>query len=99
LLFSQQGEYVNFVAQTNFYDLRATQFFDSKCERVWRLERTMTRVMTRDLEQLIGEVIPRYKGVRWRPDRKHPWVAKIKVPKNHKRKMWLGNYDTPEEAA
>jgi hypothetical protein len=24
LLFSQQGEYVNFVAQTNFYDLRAT---------------------------------------------------------------------------
>ena len=99
LFFSKQGEHVIFVAQTNFYDLRATQFSKSKCGRVWRLERTMTRVMTRELEQLIGGVIPRYKGVRWRPERKHPWVAEIKVPKKPKRKMWLGNYDTPEEAA
>jgi len=59
----------------------------------------MTRVMTRELEQLIGGVIPRYKGVRWRPERKHPWVAEIKVSGKAKTKMWLGNYDTPEEAA
>jgi hypothetical protein len=99
LLVSQQGEHVNFVAQTNFYDLRATQFSRSKCGRVWRLERTMTQVMTRELEQLVGGVIPRYKGVRWRPNCKHPWVAEIKVPKKPKRKMWIGNYDTAEEAA
>jgi hypothetical protein len=98
-LFFQQGEDVSFYVQTDFYDLRATQFSKSKCGRVWRLERTMTRVMTRELEQLIGGVIPRYKGVRWRPERKHPWIAEIKVSRKAKTKMWLGNYDTPEEAA
>jgi hypothetical protein len=95
----QQGEHISFYLQTDFYDLRATQFSKSKCGRVWRLERTMTRVMTRELEQLIGGVIPRYKGVRWRPERKHPWIAEIKVSRHAKTKMWLGNYDTPEEAA
>ena len=99
LVFSQKGEHVNFVAQTNCYDLRTTHFLVPKCGRVWRLERTMTRVMTRELEQLIGGVITHYKGVRWRPERKHPWVAEIKVSRKTKRKMWLGNYDTPEEAA
>jgi hypothetical protein len=96
----QQGEHISFYLQTDFYDLRATQFSESKCGRVWRLERTMIRVRTRELEQLIGGVIPRFKGVRWRPERKHPWVAEIKVSqKTTKKKMWLGNYDTPEEAA
>jgi hypothetical protein len=60
----------------------------------------MTRTMTRELEQLIGGVIPRYKGVRWRPKRKHPWVAEIKISeKKTKKKMWIGNFATPEEAA
>ena len=98
-LILQQGEHISFYLQTDFYDLRATQFSKSKCGRVWRLERTMTRVMTRELEHLIGGVIPRYKGVRWRPERKHPWIAEIKVSRKAKTKMWLGNYDTPEEAA
>ena len=60
----------------------------------------MTQTMTRELEQLIGAVIPRYKGVRWRPERKHPWVAEIKISvKKTKKKMWIGNFDTAEEAA
>ena len=60
----------------------------------------MTRKMTRELEELIGGVIPRYKDVRWRPERKHPWVAEIKIfEKKTKKKMWIGNFDTPEEAA
>ena len=98
-LILQQGEHISFYIETDYYDIRATQFSKSKCGRVWRLERTMTRVMTRELEQLIGGVIPRYRGVRWRPERKHPWVAEIKVSRNAKKRMWLGNYDTPEEAA
>jgi hypothetical protein len=98
-LILQQGEHISFYLQTDVYDVRATQFSKSKCGRVWRLERTMTRVMTRELEQLIGGVIPRYKGVRWRPERKHPWVVEIKISRKAKTKMWLGNYDTPEEAA
>ena len=60
----------------------------------------MTRTLTRELEQLIGRVIPRYKGVRWRPECKHPWVAEIKISeKKTKKKMWIGNFATPEEAA
>jgi hypothetical protein len=99
-LILQQGEHISFYLQTDVYDVRATQFSKSKCGRVWRLERTMTRVMTRELEQLIGGVIPRYKGIRWRPERKHPWVAEIKVSqKTTKKKLWIGDFDTPEEAA
>jgi hypothetical protein len=45
-LILQQGEHISFYLQTDFYDLRAIQFSKSKCGRVWRLERTMTRVMT-----------------------------------------------------
>jgi hypothetical protein len=60
----------------------------------------MTRTLTRELEQLIGGVIPRYKGVRWRPERKHPWVVEIKISEEKsKKKMWIGNFATPEEAA
>jgi hypothetical protein len=98
-LILQQGEHISFYVQIDFYDLRATQFSKSKWGRVWRLERTMTRVMTRELEHLIGGVIPRYKGVRWRPERRHPWVVESKIPRKAKTKMWLGNYDTPEEVA
>jgi hypothetical protein len=99
-LFHGQGQHIIFFFKTDYYDLRATHFFVPKCGRVWRLERTMIRTMTRELEQLVGGVIPHYKGVRWRPERKHPWVAEIKISKRKtKRKMWIGNYDTPEEAA
>ena len=99
-LIPQQGEHISFYLQTDYYDVRATLFSKVKCGRVWRLERTMTREMTRELEQLIGGVIPRYKGVRWRPDRKHPWVAEIKISERKtKKKMWICNFDTPEEAA
>ena len=98
-LILQEGEDICFYLQTDYYDIRATQFSKVKCGRVWRLERTMTRVMIRELEHLIGGVIPRYKGVRWRPERKHPWVAEIKVSSKAKTRIWLGNYDTPEEAA
>jgi len=99
-LFHEQGEHIIFFFKTDYYDLRATHFFVPKCGRVWRLERTMIRTMTRELEQLIGGVIPHYKGVCWRPERKHPWVAEIKISKRKtKGKMWIGNYDTPEEAA
>ena len=100
LLFSEQGEPTQFSIVVECYDLRATQFFVPKCGKAWRSERTMTRTMTRELEQLIGAVIPRYKGVRWRPERKHPWVAEINIfEKNTSKKMWIGNFDTPEEAA
>jgi hypothetical protein len=75
-------------------------FLVPNCGRVWGLERTMTRTLTRELEQLIGGVIPRYKGVRWRPERKHPWVAEINIFENKtKKKMWIGNFATPKEAA
>ena len=94
-----QREHISFYLQADYYDIRATLFSKVKCGRVWRLERTMTRVMIRELEHLIGGVIPRYKGVRWRPERKHPWVAEIKVSRKAKTRMWLGNYETPEEAA
>ena len=95
-----QEKHIQFSIVVECYDLRATRFFVPKCGRAWRLERTMTRLITRELEQLIGGVIPRYKGVRWRPERKHPWVAEIKISeKKTKKKMWIGNYDTPEEAA
>ena len=100
LLFREQGEPTQFSIVVECYDLHATQFFVPKCGRAWRSERTMTRTMTRELEQLIGGVIPRYKGVRWRPERKHPWVAEIKISeKKTNKKMWIGNFDTPEEAA
>jgi hypothetical protein len=100
LLFCEQGDPRQFSIAVECYDLRATQFLVLKCGRVWRLERTMTRTLTRELEQLIGGVIPRYKGVRWRPERKHPRVAEIKISeKKTKKKMWIGNFATPEEAA
>ena len=95
----EKGDCIRFYSQTDYYDIRATQFSKSKCGRVWRLERTMTRVMSRELEQLIGGVIPHYKGVRWRPERKHPWVAEIKIFEKKTKKMWIGNFDSPEEAA
>jgi hypothetical protein len=38
----------------------------------------MTRTLTRELEKLIGGGIPRYKGVRWRPKRKHLCVEQGK---------------------
>ena len=57
----------------------------------------MARVMIRKLEHLIGGIIPRYKGVHWRLEREHPWVARIKESRKAKTRMWLENYDTREE--
>jgi hypothetical protein len=100
LLFREQGDHRQFSIVVECYDVRPTQFLVPNCGRVWGLERTMTRTLTRELEQLIGGVIPRYKGVRWRPKRKHPWVAEIKISENKtKKKMWIGNFATPKEAA
>jgi hypothetical protein len=59
----------------------------------------MTRTLTGGLEQLIGGVIPRYKGVRWCPECKHPWVVEIKIIEKKTKNMWIGNFATPEEAA
>jgi hypothetical protein len=58
----------------------------------------MTRKLAQELEQLRGAATKQYTGVRWRPERKHPWIAEIKLP-NKRKKMWIGNFDTPEEAA
>ena len=85
------------LVQCDLYDLRSTEFFKSRNGKTWMSERTMTRKMARELEHLIEGANRHYKGVRWRPERKHPWVAEIKLPK--KKKMWIGNFDTPEEAA
>jgi len=99
-LLREHRDHIQFSIVVECYALCATLFFVPKCGRVWRMERTMTRTMTRELEQLIGGVIPRYKGVRWRPERKHPWVAEITISeKKTKKKMWIGNFATPEEAA
>lgn len=85
------------IVQWEIYDLRSTQFSQQKQPRSWVIERTITRRVARKLEQSTGNSTARYKGVRWRPERKHPWVAEMKLPK--RKKMWIGNFDTPEEAA
>ena len=86
------------IVRWELYDLRSTQFWQQKPTRSWVVERTMTRRMAKKLEQSTGtSTAPRHKGVRWRPERKHPWVAELKLPK--RKKMWIGNFDTPEEAA
>lgn len=84
--------------QCDLYDRSSNQFLKQKCARVWISERTMTRKLAQELEQLRGEATRQYTGVRWRPERKHPWIAEIKLP-NKRKKMWIGNFDTPEEAA
>lgn len=58
----------------------------------------MSRKLAQELEQLRGTATKQYTGVRWRPERKHPWIAEIKLP-NKRKKMWIGNFDTAEEAA
>jgi hypothetical protein len=83
--------------QCNFYDLRSTQLSRPNGGRVWRSERTMARRMTHQLQRLEGQATVKYKGVRWRPERKHPWVAEITLSKM--KRIWIGNYDTQKEAA
>lgn len=83
--------------QIDLYDLRPSQFGDATCRRAWVSERTMTRMMSRELEQMIGGRKAKYKGVRWRPERKHPWIAELRLPQ--KKKIWIGSFNTPEEAA
>ena len=84
--------------QCDLYDRSSNPFLKQKCARVWISERTMTRKLAQELEQLQGAATKQYTGVRWRPERKHPWIAEIKLP-NKRKKMWIGNFDTPEEAA
>ena len=83
--------------QSDLYDIRTTQFVKQNRRRAWAFERTITRKMEQDLAQRVRGPLKRYKGVRWRPERKHPWVAEIKL--SEKRKLWIGDFDTPEEAA
>ena len=88
---------MHMLMQCDFYDLRPTQLFKPNGGRVWRSERTMARRMTQQLQLLEGQATVKYKGVRWRPERKHPWVAEITISKM--KRMWIGNYDTQKEAA
>lgn len=88
---------VQLVVQLELYDLRATKFSLKNDKKAWAIERTLTRKMVRDQQLRAGIHEKRYKGVRWRPERKHPWVAELKLPKA--KKMWIGNFDTPQEAA
>jgi hypothetical protein len=83
--------------QSNVFDLQGTRFLTQDCPRQWVIQRTVTRQMAQELEQQLCGPIRRYKGVRWRPERKHPWVAEIKLSKQ--KKAWIGNFDTQEEAA
>lgn len=85
------------LVQCDFYDLHSIQFLKPQHHRAWVLERTMIRKMARELDQLVGGPKVHYKGVRWRPERKHPWVAEIKLPR--RKKIWIGNFGTREEAA
>ena len=88
---------MHLLMQCDFYDLRPTQLSKPNGGRVWRTERTMARRMTQQLQRLEGQATVKYKGVRWRPERKHPWVAEIRHSKL--KRIWIGNYDTQKEAA
>ena len=88
---------IHLLVQSDLYDLRTTQFVKQNRRRAWAFERTITRKMEQDLAQRVRGPLKRYKGVRWRPERKHPWVAELKI--SEKRKLWIGDFDTPEEAA
>lgn len=88
---------VQLVVQVELYDLRATKFSLKNDKKAWAIERTLARKMARDQQIRAGFREKRYKGVRWRPERKHPWVAELKLPQA--KKMWIGNFDTPQEAA
>lgn len=95
---------LQFLVQFNVYDLHQahpqiyfTKRIASCRSRVCPTERTLLRWRAQELEERAGGPVRRYKGVRWRPQRKHPWVAEIKLPK--KRKMWIGDFDTAEAAA
>ena len=82
--------------ECNYYDLRTVQDVKPRVGRVWVFERTMARKLAHELEKLNGGSTKRFKGVRWRPERKHPWVAEFKLSR---KKIWIGNFDSPEEAA
>jgi hypothetical protein len=81
--------------ECNFYDLHTIHDAKPKFGRVWAFERTMTRKLAHELEKLNGGSTKRFKGVRWRPEHKHPWVAEFKLSR---KKIWIGNFDSPEEA-
>lgn len=88
---------VHVAIQSNVFDLQGTQFVAQDHRRPWVIQRTITRQMAQELEQQLCGPIRPYKGVRWRPERKHPWVAEIRLHKQ--KKAWIGNFDTQEEAA
>lgn len=85
------------IVQIDFFDLRPSESLQGHNKRTWAIERTIARKMAREQHMRVGIYEKRYKGVRWRPERKHPWVAEIKLPKSRK-KMWIGNYKTAKEA-
>ena len=77
-------------------DLRAIQTLKQNCQRTWAVERTMTRRLVQEIETLVNGPKKYFKGVRWRPEQKHPWVE-LKISKN--KKAWIGDFDTAEGAA
>lgn len=82
--------------ECELYDLCSTQFSTPKYGKGWLFERTMARKMAEETKQLMGVPSTHYKGIRWRPERKHPWVVELML--HDKKKMWIGNFDTQEEA-
>lgn len=93
-----KSDSMQIVVQIDFFDLRPSESLQGHNKRTWVIERTIARKMAREQQIRAGIYEKRYKGVRWRPERKHPWVAEIKFPKSRK-KMWIGDYNTAEEAA
>lgn len=79
------------------YDRRAIRTLKQNCRRAWVAERTMARRMVQEIERLVSGPKKHPKGVRWRPERKRPWVAELKISKN--KKQWIGDFDTAQGAA
>lgn len=89
---------VHVVVQSKIFNLQGTsKIVIHDCRRPWIVERTITRQLVQEFETQMCGPRRRYKGVRWRPERKHPWVAELTLAK--KKKFWIGSFDTQEEAA
>lgn len=86
------------VLQVEICDLESSEYVKRGIERAWVIERTAARRMAKEQEEQLRGPMKHYKGVRWRPERKNPWFAEIKLP-NMKNKKWIGDFSTPEEAA
>lgn len=77
-------------------DLRTIPTLKQNCRRAWAVERTMTRRLVQEIETLVNGPKKYFKGVRWRPERKHPWVVELKISN---KKAWIGDFETAKGAA